>query len=443
MPHDVIMPALGMAQDTGQILAWHKKPGEAVEEGDVLFEVETDKAAMEVEAQSGGYLTDVTVEAGAEVPVGQIIASISETPEGEGGASASQEPESPPEPAPEQEAIAGDKVIMPALGMAQDTGLIISWAKRPGDQVSADDVLLEVETDKSAMEVPAGYDGYVAEIFAEAGENVPVGNVIAIISARKPEAPVKRSTKSGQPEEDANPKPAEAVDATLAATPSTSAPGLARAIASSSDKLLASPKAKRLAREQGLDLDRLIKAGYPQPYHVADLEILKALPAETAPVAAVATAISRRVTAEVESSELNGFLSWLSDELGHPVRRETVLAVFAAAALRTVNAGEIVIGTEARGVSRTYLDPDLSGFGQVEPVDADRAPGLIVRDLAASPVTSIQLGGEAVPVLSVCGRGETFSLTCECAGDTLSGEATLALANGFAERVADPLRQLL
>ena len=84
MPHDVIMPALGMAQDTGHLLAWHKKPGDAVAEGDVLFEVETDKAAMEVEAQSRGYLTDVAVEAGTDVPVGQIIASISETPEGGG-----------------------------------------------------------------------------------------------------------------------------------------------------------------------------------------------------------------------------------------------------------------------------------------------------------------------------------------------------------------------
>ena len=66
MPHEVIMPALGMAQDSGQLLAWHKKPGEAVAAGDVLFEVETDKAAMEVEAQKEGYLTDVSVEAGSE-----------------------------------------------------------------------------------------------------------------------------------------------------------------------------------------------------------------------------------------------------------------------------------------------------------------------------------------------------------------------------------------
>lgn len=93
MPHEVIMPALGMAQDSGQLLAWHKKPGEAVAAGDVLFEVETDKAAMEVEAQKEGYLTDVSVEAGSDVPVGQVIAMISETPEGAGQANGSPSPD--------------------------------------------------------------------------------------------------------------------------------------------------------------------------------------------------------------------------------------------------------------------------------------------------------------------------------------------------------------
>jgi len=79
MPHDIIMPALGMAQDTGVLVRWIKQPGEAVAEGDALFEVETDKATMEVEAQSAGYLTQVTAQAGDNVPVGQVIAQISES----------------------------------------------------------------------------------------------------------------------------------------------------------------------------------------------------------------------------------------------------------------------------------------------------------------------------------------------------------------------------
>ena len=68
-PHDVIMPALGMAQETGKIVAWQKSEGDAVKTGDVLFEVETDKATMEVEAQADGFLNGVRTGAGEDVPV--------------------------------------------------------------------------------------------------------------------------------------------------------------------------------------------------------------------------------------------------------------------------------------------------------------------------------------------------------------------------------------
>jgi pyruvate/2-oxoglutarate dehydrogenase complex dihydrolipoamide acyltransferase (E2) component len=77
------------------------------------------------------------------------------------------------------------EIIMPALGMAQDTGLIVAWRKKPGDPVAAGDILLEVETDKSVMEVEAGHDGFVAAILADAQQAVPVGSVIAIITRRK------------------------------------------------------------------------------------------------------------------------------------------------------------------------------------------------------------------------------------------------------------------
>ncbi len=197
MPLDVIMPALGMAQDTGVIVTWFKKPGDAVTEGEALFEVETDKATMEVEAQGAGYLTDVAAAAGAAVPVGDVIARISETPEGTGPAGYA--------PAGAAETAApgadtlpdGSQVIMPALGMAQDTGLIVAWHKEPGEAVAASDILFEVETDKSTMEVEAGHDGYVAALLAEAGEEAPVGAKIAVISADKPEAPLRRSVADG------------------------------------------------------------------------------------------------------------------------------------------------------------------------------------------------------------------------------------------------------
>ena len=108
------------------------------------------------------------------------------------------------------------EVIMPALGMAQDTGLIVAWQKAPGDAVAAGDVLFEVETDKSTVEVEASHDGFVAALLAEAGEEAPVGSVIALISAEKPENPVQKSLTqkaSSEPETAEEPAAEEAQSA--------------------------------------------------------------------------------------------------------------------------------------------------------------------------------------------------------------------------------------
>lgn len=84
MPHEVIMPALGMTQETGLIIAWLKKPGDKISTGDPLMEVETDKATMEVEAAADGWLTDIRASEGDDVPVGDVVAVISESETGAG-----------------------------------------------------------------------------------------------------------------------------------------------------------------------------------------------------------------------------------------------------------------------------------------------------------------------------------------------------------------------
>src|SRR6056297_1576158 len=215
MPHEVIMPALGMAQDTGLIVSWFKSPGDVVKSGDALFEVETDKATMEVEAPVDGYLTNVQADAGAEVPVGNVIALISDTAEDSGtltnAAPADAQSEPSAEPLAQKAALPeGAEVIMPALGMAQDTGLIVAWHKSPGDAVASAEILFEVETDKSTMEVEAGHDGFVAALLAEAGEEAPVGDVIAIISSEQPDTPLQRSIAEAASAKPAAPQPAQA-----------------------------------------------------------------------------------------------------------------------------------------------------------------------------------------------------------------------------------------
>lgn len=418
MPHEVIMPALGMAQDTGKIVSWLKSPGDAVKTGDALFEVETDKATMEVEAPADGFLTEVTVGDGEDVPVGNVIALISDTAEDSGT--------SAPEPvaaAPTSYDLPdGTGIIMPALGMAQDEGLIVAWHKAPGEAVTSGDILFEVETDKATMEVEAGHDGFVAALLAKAGEAAPVGEVIAIISEKAPANPVSRNWSGS-----ARPAPVkEETKAAPAPKPAAKPAAKTSSLVPSGGRILASPKARRIARQEGLDLQRLVEAGLPQPYHTADLNVLRSLPAKAEPATANAAAVSRHLTAEVPARALADFCAWAAEETGAPLDRPALLARFATAALGEPHTA---VAVEAHGQTRTI------------PEGAE--PQLVLRDLAGSPFTSISLGAENTPVLTLTGMGDTLTITLECAPGHLSAAQALSLMSGFAGRLAEPLRHLL
>ncbi|QFT70579.1 Dihydrolipoyllysine-residue acetyltransferase component of pyruvate dehydrogenase complex [Labrenzia sp. THAF35] len=447
MPHEVIMPALGMAQDSGQLLAWHKKPGEAVAAGDVLFEVETDKAAMEVEAQKQGYLTDVSVEAGSDVPVGQVIAMISETPEGAGKAGNAPSPEKTAdtaEPAPggveagEDELPDGHQVIMPTLGMAQDMGLLVAWCKQPGEAVAADDILFEVETDKSTVEVNAGRDGFVAALLAEAGEEVPVGQAIAVISEQKPDKAVSRKA-AGAPTSAAGesaPERQEKTEPDNTPAPSPEKRVTAKTAPGVAGRVLASPKARRLAQEQGLDLQRLADAGHPQPFHVKDLETLKTLRAETP--AASATAQRFELRAEVSGTGFADFVAWAKDN-GGQTDQAVLLAGFAAASFGNFPAK---VRVENMWQSQAYSVASL-WLGQVKPADDDQEVDLLVRDLRASRISTLQLDAGKCPVISILRQGEDLALVLEWTGDRVTTPQAIDLLSNFAGRMEQPLRHLL
>jgi len=444
MAHEVIMPALGMAQSEGVILRWLKDVGEAVAPGEALMEVETDKAAVEIEAEAGGKLAERRAEEGAAVPVGQVVAVIAA--EGE-SASPPATPTAAPEPAHGAGAAptlpAGTEVILPALGMAQETGTILRWLKAPGAAVTEGEPLFEVETDKAAVEVPAEAGGYLAAVLAGEGAEVPVGARVAVITPEPPEAPIGP---------DDAPAPAAAAAGAPAAPPEagTSAPDSAPGGAGGHEcfsqeeerapmragRILASPKARRLAAEEGLDLGRLRAAGVPEPYHVADLETLRAMPDEARAVA-VAGAASDRLTARVPGAGLAAFLDWAAGEGAGD--RGQVLAAFAAGALRRAApaGGALLVAVEGRGEPVLWADPDRGG-GPV----AEGRPTLILRDLAGTLLTSVSLGADNVPVLTRAGD-ETIDLTLEAPAGALPRAALIGLLDGMAARLDEPLRHLL
>ncbi|WP_029030260.1 biotin/lipoyl-containing protein [Salinarimonas rosea] len=442
MPHEVIMPALGMAQDTGHLVAWRKEAGDRVCAGDVLMEIETDKSTVEVEAGADGWVTELRARAGDDVPVGRVVAVIGETPEAQATAPAATSGPAPAgEAAPE-----GDPVIMPALGMAQDTGLIVAWAKAPGDPVAAGEVLLEVETDKSTLEIEAQSSGFVAEIRAAAGASVPVGEVIAVISAEKPTAPRGPGEASATPKAEPAAKPAP--------TPAP-APAAAPVPAAFDGRVLASPKARRLASERGLDLARLVAEGAGQPIHVRDLDALAAraaaarstVPAASPAAAPAAVSQAARLEARAPAAGLEAFTAWLAAENGGASRRTAVLAAFATAGLRAGrdDAQPLVVAVEtADGADPVrYADADRARLGTLAPSTDASAPVLVVRDLLGTPIVAARAGGLAAPVLTLVPAGGEIALSLDYAADALDDRAAVALVTALAARLAEPLHHLL
>jgi len=439
MPHDVTMPQLGMAQDAGKIVAWLKQPGDAVTTGDALFEVETDKATMEVEAQASGYLTGVAAAEGDDVPVGSVIARISDS------ADAGDAEDASPAPAPAAQADGGGDdlpegraVTMPQLGMAQDSGVLVAWSVALGDKVGPDDTLFEVETDKSTMEVPAGTGGYLAATLAQDGDEVPVGQTVAILSDTPPATTLARGVAEAGPAPAPAPEPDP--DPAPAATPAPApAAKTAPAPAATGGRILASPKARRLAMEQGLDLARLAEAGHPQPFHVRDLEALRSLP-DTAPASAPGPTAqpARRLVARTGGDGFAPFASWAAEAHGL-TDPDALLAGLAAASLGAAH--DTVIGIWRSGAMTCYAVP--AGSGLAAATQTDTAPDLVLRDLRGSRITAVELGPEAQPVLTVTGGPEGLDLTLECAPASLDADAAIRLLTMFAERLEDPLRHLL
>lgn len=342
------------------------------------------------------------------------------------------------------------EVIMPALGMAQQTGLVIAWHKRVGDPVTAGEVLLEVETDKSAMDVEALHSGYVAAIGAAAGAEVPVGQVIALISDEpldpdaepavitSPEGRKREATSlpSG-PETQAAAVPATAQHAFSAAA----APILASSPPESS-RILASPKAKRLAFERGIDLSQLVSAGMLQPLRAADVEHAPVRQATGQPAPLLVSHCNARAPTA-------GFLDLVSSftrEGLEVVPQSAMWTAFAAAALRAQTGAQslcIRLVCVEPAFDGIYADPDRHSFSALRATEPGRGPDLIVFDLSGSRLKSVSPGALQCPVLSVSQNADDFEMTMAFDETRLTILQAMAVIEGFAGRLAQPLIHLV
>jgi pyruvate dehydrogenase E2 component (dihydrolipoamide acetyltransferase) len=275
MAEVIRMPLLSDTMTEGVIAEWHKKVGDTVKADDVIAEVETDKATMEVMGYVEGTLLYIGVEKGKAAKVNGIIAIVGKPGEDyksllEGGnnnapaaAAPAKEEAKPAAAAPvadngaAAEALKNATVIrMPLLSDTMTEGKIIAWNKKVGDTVKSDDVLAEVETDKATMEVIGYADGELLYVGVKEGDAAKVNGIIAIVGKKGTniDAILAAEGKPAAPAAKAEEKQA---------TPVASAAPTATPEASSSDngRIKASPLAKKLAEEKGIDIKQVTGSG--------------------------------------------------------------------------------------------------------------------------------------------------------------------------------------
>ena len=182
---DILTPALGESVTEATIAKWTKKVGDAVKKDELLVELETDKVSMEVVSPADGVLGDIKAAEGDNVVPGTVLGSVTE------GASAAAAPAAAPAkaakadtkaaPAAAAPAAAAIDITVPVMGESVAEGSMGKWVKKNGDQVKKDELLVEIETDKVAVEVSAPADG-VLSIAADEGATVTPGQKIGSIS---------------------------------------------------------------------------------------------------------------------------------------------------------------------------------------------------------------------------------------------------------------------
>ena len=190
----VNMPRLSDTMEEGTVATWLKKVGDKIEEGDILAEIETDKATMEFESFNEGTLLHIGVQEGETTKVDELLAIIGDTGEdisgllnGGGGASTEAEPvaEVAAETTQSAPAAALPKgvivVTMPRLSDTMEEGTVATWLKKVGDVVEEGDILAEIETDKATMEFESFQSGTLLEIGLQEGESAKVDALLAII----------------------------------------------------------------------------------------------------------------------------------------------------------------------------------------------------------------------------------------------------------------------
>jgi pyruvate dehydrogenase E2 component (dihydrolipoamide acetyltransferase) len=273
MAEVILMPRLSDTMTEGVIAAWHKNVGDAVKKGDLLAEIETDKATMELESYQEGVLLHIGTTKGGKLQVNDLLAIIGKAGEdvasliaSVGAGSPAAAPASEPAPAPAAAPVApaaspaidvaamDEVVLMPRLSDTMTEGVIAGWQKNVGDTVKKGEVLADIETDKATMELESYKDGILLYQGAKAGEKILVNDLLCVIGAAGTNvdaivAAVKNGATATAPAATA---PAASPAAAPAAPTTVTAPAVQVVV--NEGRIFASPLARKMAEERGIDL---------------------------------------------------------------------------------------------------------------------------------------------------------------------------------------------
>ncbi len=278
----VNMPRLSDTMEEGTVAAWLKKVGDKVEEGDILAEIETDKATMEFESFNEGTLLHIGVQEGETTKVDELLAIIGDKDEDISGllngntevAKSDVIPEVKDEPKDvsdvdfteevKQDLPEGVIVVtMPRLSDTMEEGTVATWLKKVGDTVEEGDILAEIETDKATMEFESFQSGTLLEVGLQEGESAKVDALLAIIGPAGTDVSgvaANFSTTSSADKKDETPK-TEAKKETPKVTTTTESKAPTPTPITENGRLYVSPLAKKLAEEKGINLTKVKGTG--------------------------------------------------------------------------------------------------------------------------------------------------------------------------------------
>ena len=307
MAEIVRMPKMSDTMAEGVIAKWHKKVGDQVKAGELMAEIETDKATMDYESFNEGTVLYLGAKEGQAVKVNDVLAVVGKKGEdyqallqsagqsADAGGSKAQEPKvevasaAATTPAIDTAGIKAEIVLMPKMSDTMSEGVIAAWHKKVGDTVKSGELLAEVETDKATMEYESYNTGTLLYIGAEAGKSVVVNGVLAIIGEKGADwqtllkAHQAKSVTSSQAPVSGNQQPA-----TGNQPPTSSLQPQTSAQSSSNGRIKASPLAKKLAKDKGYDISQISGTGESGRVTRRDVENYKpgSVPAKTGQPAA-------------------------------------------------------------------------------------------------------------------------------------------------------------